>query len=142
MFDSSHIHPMLVHFPIALALLGVLFSFLRLFKPDKFIYPCGEFLLYFATISAILAATAGATLTPDFNSPELMQAKNIHSTFAGITITLLCIASAFYVTRRLLKKYEITLHKAGIIFYLMAAISVAITGYLGGVLVYNDLLKM
>lgn len=142
MFDTSHIHPMLVHFPIALTLLGVLFSALRLYKPQKFPYPCGEFLLYFATLSAILAAMAGAAFTPNFTEPVLAQAKNIHSTFAGITVTFLCIASACYIAQRLLKKYADILHKIGFMFYVLAAISVAVTGFLGGVLVYNDLLKM
>ena len=45
MFDTSHIHPMLVHFPIALTLLGVLLSAFKLFKPTKFRYPCGEIIL-------------------------------------------------------------------------------------------------
>lgn len=142
MFDTAHIHPMLVHFPIALTLLGVLFAALRLFKPDKFVYPCGEYILYFAMVSAILAASAGAAFTPDFTDPVLAQAKNIHSTFAGLTVTFLCIASAFYLARYFLKKYADKLHKAGFLFYVLAALSVAATGFLGGVLVYNDLLKM
>lgn len=142
MFDTSHIHPMLVHFPIALTLLGVLFAGLRLFKPTKFSFPCGEFLLYFATLSAILAAIAGGAFTPNFTDQVLAQAKNVHSTFAGITVTLLCIASAFYVAQHLLKKVAGQLHKVGFAFYVLAAFSVAITGFLGGAIVYNDLLKL
>lgn len=141
MFDTAHIHPMLVHFPIALTLLGVLLDALHLYKPKKFPYPCGEVLLYFATLSAILAATAGSFFTPDFNTPVLSQAKNIHSTFAGITVTFLCIASVVYASRYVITKYSSLLHKVGFIFYVLAALSVAVTGFLGGVLVYNDLLK-
>lgn len=142
MFDTAHIHPMLVHFPIALTLLGVLFAALRLYKPNKFAYPCGEYMLYFATLSAILAAIAGGAFTPNFSDPVLMQAKNIHSTFAGVTVTFLCIASALYIAQHILKKYANRLHKIGFTFYVLAACTVAITGFLGGVLVYNDLLKM
>lgn len=142
MFDTSHIHPMLVHFPIALALLGVVLESLSMYKPDKFHYPCGEILLYFATASAILAATSGGLFTPDFTISQLAQAKDIHSTFAGITVTLLCIASACYVSRYFFKKYSHSIRKAGLVFYLLAAITVSVTGFLGGVLVYNDLLKL
>lgn len=134
MFNISHIHPMLVHFPIALTLLGVLFSGLRLYKPQKFIYPCGEYILYFATLSAILAAIAGATLTPNFSDPLLIQAENIHSTFAGITVTFLCIASAFFLIQHFLKKYADKFYRIGFLFYVLAAISVAITGFLGELL--------
>lgn len=141
MFDTAHIHPMLVHFPIALTLLGILLESLSRYRPDKFKYPCGEILLYFATLSAILAATAGSFFTPDFVVPKLAQAKNIHSTFAGITVTLLCIASALYVGGYLFKKYYVLFRKMGFVCYLLAAITVSVTGFLGGVLVYTDLLK-
>lgn len=142
MFDTSHIHPMLVHFPIALTLLGVLLAGLQLYRPEKFRFPCGEILLYFATASAILAASAGSLFTPNFTEATLAQAKNVHSTFAGITVTLLCTASAFYLGRYYFKKYTHQMLKLGFILYVLAALSVAITGFLGGVLVYNDLLKM
>lgn len=140
MFDTAHIHPMLVHFPIALALLGFLLEFIAFVRKRPCC--CGEILLYFATFSAIVAASAGSLFTPDFTIEKLAEAKNIHSTIAGGTVTILCIASAFYIGTHLLKKYATLLHKAGLLFYSLGAIAVAITGYLGGVLVYNDLLKM
>lgn len=142
MFNVSHIHPMLVQFPIALTLLGVLLDALALYKPLKFRYPCGEIMLYFATASAILAAIAGSFFTPNFTNPVLAHAKDIHGAFAGITVTLLCIASAIYICKYFFKDFSLTIHKIGFTFYLLAAISVAITGFLGGAIVYNDLLKM
>lgn len=141
MFDTAHIHPMLVHFPIALTLLGILLEGLHMCKPKTFFFPCGEIILYFATFSAILAAAAGSFFTPDFDIATLAQAKNVHSTFAGITVTLLCMASAVYAGRYFLKKQAAILRKIGSAFYFLAALSVAATGFLGGVLVYNDLLK-
>lgn len=142
MFDTSHFHPMLVHFPIALSLLGVLLESLFMYKPDKFHYPCGEILLYFATLSAIMAATAGSLFTPDFTLPLLAQAKDIHSTFAGITVTLLSITSVCYVGRYFFERYSKLIRKVGFVFYLLAAIMVSATGLLGGSIVYNDLLKL
>ena len=44
-FNIDHIHPMLVHFPIALTLLGVLFSDFKLSKTTQSRYPCGEIML-------------------------------------------------------------------------------------------------
>lgn len=142
MFDTSHIHPMLVHFPIALSLLGILLESLSIYKPNKFHYPCGEILLYFATLSAILAATAGNLFTPNFTITQLAEAKNIHSTFAGIAVTLLCIASACYIGRYFFKKHSNYIRKVGFTFYLLAGIIMSVTGFLGGSLVYNDLLKL
>lgn len=140
MFNIAHIHPMLVHFPVALTLLGCLLEGVALYKKNT--SKCGEIILYFTTLAAILAATAGSLFTPDFKIAELAQAKNIHSTWAGIAVTFLCIASACYIVRYLLKTYESRLRSIGFLFYILAAIAVSITGFLGGVLVYNDLLKM
>lgn len=142
MFDTAHIHPMLVHFPIALALLGVLLEGIGLAFNRKCPSRCGETILYFATISALLAATAGSYFTPDFKVEELANAKNIHSTLAGITVTMLCLASACYLGRLFWQSRASLLRSIGFVFYLLGAIAVGITGYLGGVLVYNDLLKM
>lgn len=140
MFDTAHIHPMLVHFPIALILLGCLLELIAIIrkKPSG----CGQLLLYFGTFSGILAAIAGAMFTPNFTDPTLAAAKDIHSTFAGIAITLLCVACAFYIGSREWEKYSNLFRKIGILFYVAAAIIVSITGFLGGELVYNDLLKM
>ena len=140
MFDVAHIHPMLVHFPIALTLLGCLLEFIAIMrkKPSK----CGETILYFAAFSAILAASAGALFTPNFTEEKLAAAKNIHSTVAGIAVTLLCAASAFYIGMYLWKQHAIIFRKIGFAFYVGSALAVAVTGFLGGVLVYNDLLKM
>ncbi|MDD6211246.1 MAG: hypothetical protein PUB21_11655 [Bacteroidales bacterium] len=140
MFNVAHIHPMLVHFPIALGLLGWLLAAVALVRRSSF--PCGEIILYFAVLSAIAAASAGAFFTPDFTVPKLMEAKNIHSTFAGITVTMFCVAGVFYIGRHLFKKYSVLFRNIGFVFYSLAAVFVAVTGYFGGVLVYNDLLKM
>ena len=141
-FNIDHIHPMLVHFPIALTLLGVLLSAFKLFKPSRFHYPCGEIILYFATFSATLAVIAGNNFTPHFTNPVLEHAKNIHSTFAGITLTLLCIATAGYIARYIFKSRARLFEILGWSFYLLAALSVSVTGFLGGSLVYNDLLHL
>lgn len=140
MFNVEHIHPMLVHFPIALTLLGCLLEGLGIIK--KCTSRCGEIILYFATLSAIFAASTGSLFTPNFTVEKLIEAKNIHSTFAGVTVTFLCISTVLYLGRYFIKKYSSTLHYTGYIFYVLSAIAVGITGYLGGSLVYNDLLKM
>lgn len=140
MFDTAHIHPMLVHFPIALTLLGCLLEFIAIIRNQP--STCGQVILYFATLAAILAAIAGGMFTPNFTEEKLAAAKNIHSTLAGISVTLLCVTTAFYIGMHLLKNEAVLFRKIGFLFYIASAVAVAVTGFLGGVLVYNDLLKM
>ncbi len=140
MFNVYHIHPMLVHFPIALTLLGCLLECIAYFRKKK--SKCGEIILYFATFSGVLAVIAGGLFTPNFTETTLAQAKNIHSTVAGATLTLLCVTTIFYIGSHIFYKYRQMLHTIGIIIYIVASIAISLTGYLGGILVYNDMLKM
>lgn len=143
MFDISHIHPILVHFPVALTLLGVLLESIAVWRRKSIDgCRCGEILLYFAALSAIVAAVAGGLFTPDFTNHTLAQAKNTHSSFAGVSVALLCVASAFYLSGYVVKKYKPILRNIGFIFYLLSALAVAVAGFLGGALVYNDMLHM
>lgn len=140
MFTTAHIHPMLVHFPIALALLGCLLEaydyFFRKDKPHK---NCGEIILYFATVSAFLAAFAGGLFTPDLKG-EPGKLEGIHQLFATLTIIALSIASASYLLIYKLPAREELLRKIGLGFYIMGAILVGVTGFLGGTIVYDYLI--
>lgn len=132
---------MLVHFPIALGLLGCLFEFTELFfRKEKKPCRCGECILYFAVLSAILALLAGAFFTPDFTG-KANEVKNIHGAFAGITLTLFCITAGIYLLNRLFLKDRRIVREIGFAIYVLAAISVAITGLLGGTLVYDYMIK-
>lgn len=146
MFDSSYIHPLLVHFPITLTLLGVVLEGFSIFKPAKFYYPFGKLLLYLATLSALVATVSGVLFTPGFTSPELVHAKHIHRLFALITVASLCVTSAIYLLITFIGNntplyviYILELRKTGFIFYIASAVLVCITGYLGVAIVYSRL---
>lgn len=142
MFTVNHLHPMLVHFPIALGIIGCLFEFFELyFSQGKKQCSCGEYLLYFATFSALLALLTGNFFTDSFTG-KAEEMKNIHSAFAGITFTLLCLTTGIYLFNRFWGYNNHIYHKIGFLFYCASAVSVGITGFFGGSLVYNYLIHL
>lgn len=142
MIDVTHIHPMLVHFPIALAMLGFLFEAIELFfMRGKQQRNCGEFILYFATLSAFAALLSGELFTSEFVGKPL-EVKELHASFALISTILLSVSCVFYLVHRFLRKESKGMRTTGFIFYLLATISISITGYMGGNLVYSYMIGL
>ncbi|MEG1553711.1 MAG: DUF2231 domain-containing protein [Rikenellaceae bacterium] len=143
MFSTSHIHPMLVHFPIALAMLGFLFEVINqlfLKKKGKGIR-CGEYILYFATISMIVTVLSGYIFTGTFTGITL-EVRNSHVMFAVITTLLLILSSILYLLAYKYNEKANKMQQIGLLFYALAAIAVSITGSLGGTLVYGYMIGL
>jgi len=142
MFETSHLHPMLVHFPIALTMVGVVLELFRFFFPMKLSKPlCGELLLYFATISAVFAWLTGLLFTSSFSGTSL-EVRNTHQLLAILSTALLVIASLFYLLDRFGKRKRKIFLTVGLAFYVLSALLIAATGYVGGDLVYTYMIGL
>lgn len=142
MIDVTHIHPMLVHFPIALVMIGLLFEAMELFfLKEKKLCSCGEYILYFATISALASIISGVLFTDNFvGKPS--EVKEIHELMAILSTILLCLTSFIYLIRRFKQIESNRLHMTGFTFYLLSAVLIAVTGYFGGNLVYTYMIGL
>lgn len=140
MISTAHIHPILVHFPIALILLGFLADILSIYlKKENSLDKTSFYLLITGTIGAFFAWLSG-NLFAAHVSGAAHDIKETHETFAMITLILLLITGIIRIY--IIKKNEIKwLKKISFITYVLSAISVAITGYLGGILVYNYMIN-
>lgn len=142
MFSTNHLHPLLVHFPIALVIVGffaeVAFLF---FKKELSLSKTGYYLLIAGTLAAVLAWITGNFFTSEMDGPA-GKIKDLHELFAIITLGLLVATSLIRSILLILKNENPNLKLLVFILYGLAAISVSITGYLGGSLVYNYMLGM
>lgn len=140
MISIDHFHPMLVHFPIALVMLGFVAECAALyFKKETCFSKMGFYLLIVGTLSAVLALSSGVFFTSEMDGTAGVV-KETHELFAWITLGLLLVTSAlriFSVT----KKSD---NMKWLVFalYGFAAISVSITGFFGGSLVYNYMMPL
>jgi uncharacterized membrane protein len=142
MFDTDVIHPILVHFPIALVIIGFLADTVFIFyRKEVCLSKTGMYLLFVGTLAAIVTWLSGFLFTSGM-SGSAGEMRETHEIFATITLTLLVITS---LTRMVMvaRKAEAT-HLRWVVYalYCLAAVSVGITGFFGGNLVYNYMMPL
>ena len=134
------LHPMTVHFPIALILVSCLLSIIYLIrKRDITMSNCIKTLAILGALGAWAAVITGnyhMELTA-----EAEKIKNIHHTFAGWTAAVISGSAAIYLLSYLIKKpLPKWLYVIAFILLIIATGLIAVTGYFGGYIVYNVLL--
>ncbi|MCX6250507.1 MAG: DUF2231 domain-containing protein [Bacteroidetes bacterium] len=137
MFNPSHIHPMVVHFPIALIMVGFLAEFLGLFiNKEKCLTKMGFYLMLLGALAAIVAWSTGYFLTSELDgAPGLLRAK--HKLFATLTLITIIVTSIFRIVITYKKHDTLRLRYLYSSLFFLAVIFVGITGYLGGSLAFD-----
>lgn len=142
MFSLSHIHPMLVHFPIALVAVGFLADLISLFfKKEACLTKVGLFLLVVGTLSAMAALLSGLLFTTDLEGTAGEVMEN-HELFAWITVSILVVTSVLRIFILRTNRESTNLKWVAFALYALAAVSVSVTGFLGGSLVYNYMMPL
>ena len=86
MISTSHLHPMLVHFPIAIILFGFIAETLSLFlKKEVCLSKTGFYLLISGTLMAVFALFSGILFTSEM-SGSAEEIKELHELFAWTTL--------------------------------------------------------
>jgi uncharacterized membrane protein len=142
MISLSHLHPMLVHFPIALIVLGFIADFASLiFKKEVCLSKMGIYLLIVGTLSAIIALLSGILFTSEM-AGSAGEIKETHELFAWITLSLVILTSVLRTYLLVKKKENSNLKWIAFVLYGLATISVSVTGFFGGTLVYNYMMPL
>ncbi|MCX6243119.1 MAG: DUF2231 domain-containing protein [Bacteroidetes bacterium] len=137
MFDITHIHPMVVHFPIALLMVGFLADLASLlFTREKCFSTMGFYLEILGLLAVIVAFGTGYFLTGEMEG-EAGHVRDQHELFATLTLITIIVASLVRVVIMYIEKEKTNLKYLFIGLFLLAAVFVGITGYLGGSLVMN-----
>ena len=142
MFDLNHLHPMIVHFPIALIVVGFLFElFYLLYKKETCLSKTGLYLMVLGTLGAIAAYLTGEFFTSDLTG-EAGKAQETHELLALITMSAMIVATLLRGYLIWKKKEATNLRWVVFSLYALGALMVGATGYLGGSLVYNYLIGL
>ena len=138
MFNTAHLHPMVVHFPIALILAGFLAEVILLFfKKATWLSATGFYLMVLGTLGAIVSFGSGELFTMHPSEGEIVGIFEQHETGAWITLVSMVIATLFRTWLVLAKRYEGTMKWISLFIYFIGFAAVSITGFLGGTMVYN-----
>jgi uncharacterized membrane protein len=142
MINTAHLHPMVVHFPIAIITIGFIADLSSLlFKKEKCLSRMGFYLEIIGALAAIVAFSTGLLFTtPMDGDPGIMRER--HATFAFLTLIAIIVATLFRIVIVAMKKDETRLKYLSLGIFFLAFIFVSVTGYLGGTLVYEYLLQI
>lgn len=137
MLTSPHIHAMVIHFPIALILVGFFSEIIALISKKQFFKNTSFYLLLLGALGAIVAYISGSYAGDGMIDGILQKPMELHEEAATITLWLASITALFRVSLYYFK-YERTWSKwVGVILFTALVGSVARTGYLGGQLVFQ-----
>lgn len=138
MFDTTHIHPMIVHFPIALLIVGFLFDLLGAVLRKDFYGKVGFNLLILGTLGVVAAYftgnLAGGGIT---EAGALKQALEIHEEAAELSLWLMVGTAVIRIALIITKKYTGSWRWITVVLLFIGVLSIARTGYYGGELVFK-----
>jgi len=138
MFNTDHLHPIIVHFPIALITVGFIAEVVSLFfKSERCLSKTGFYLMILGSLAAIAGWASGHLFTEQPTQGEILKVFQQHETGALITMILIVAGTLFRIWLMVSKKEETSLKWISFSFYLLAFAAVTFTGYMGGTMVYN-----
>jgi len=111
------------------------------FKKEIYLSRMGFFLLIFGTLSAVVAWLTGTLFTAEMEGAAGII-KETHEMAAMITLVTLLLTSVLRIVLQTKKSENAILNWIAFILYGVAAISVSLTGYYGGTLVYNYMMPL
>ncbi|ROL60809.1 DUF2231 domain-containing protein [Bacteroidetes/Chlorobi group bacterium ChocPot_Mid] len=138
MISLTHFHPMVVHFPIALILIGFLADLISLFfKQEKCLTKTGFYLMIVGTLSAIVAYISGNFFTEHPEEGAIHEVFELHESAALITLIIMLVASIIRIFLVVRKLDETNWKWLVFALYLAGTIAVSITGFWGGSMVFD-----
>ncbi|HET6370084.1 MAG TPA: DUF2231 domain-containing protein [Nitrospiria bacterium] len=133
---SHPIHPMVVHFPIALLFTSVFFDLLGIIKKDKNFDQTGSWLLVLGLLGGVVAAIFGAwseDVVKEAGIPE--SAIDLHETLAYVTIAAFGVLLLFRWWAR--KRWSVRDRVVYLCGAALGLLLLSMTGFYGGNLVYE-----
>ncbi len=139
----SKLHPLVVHFPVALFSVYVLFEVINLFLQDEKFHKWINLVLLIGVLGGIAAVLTGnqaaASLQQNYQNiaSEIIESVEEHESYATITLWFFAVllAARFYLTTK--KKFNKLLKVTFVILALIGMFLIYETGEHGGELVYG-----
>jgi uncharacterized membrane protein len=137
MISSTHLHAMVIHFPIALLIIGFLSELLGHLIKKPFFNQAAFFLLILGTFGTIIAYLSGDAAGEGMEEGTLGKAIGMHQEAAIITLWLAILTSLVYAAILFFKFQNKWFKIISIVLFASVIGAVTRTAYLGGQLVYK-----
>lgn len=131
-------HPLIVHFPIAIIIVGFAAEVVSLFfRKEKCLSKTGFYLMVIGSLAAIAAWSTGHLFTEEPSQGEILSVYEKHATGGLITMILIVVGTMFRIWLVIKKKEDSSMKWIAFGFYLLAFAAVSFTGFMGGKMVYD-----
>ena len=137
MITAPHIHAMVIHFPIALIVVGFLSELIGLATKKEFFKNTAFYLLLLGSLGVVVAYISGSYAGDGMTDGILQKPVELHEEAAEVTLWLSIITALFRVGLYYFKFQAPWVKWVSILFFFALVASVARTGYLGGQLVFK-----
>jgi uncharacterized membrane protein len=137
MISATHLHAMLVHFPIALIMVGFLSEIISFFYKKEFFSQTAFYLLVLGTLGTIAAYFAGRSAGDGMDEGSLGAAMELHEQAATVALWLSIFTALLYLSRYIFKFNKTWIRVVGFILFVLLIGAIGRTGYLGGQLVFK-----
>ena len=138
MFDLTHIHPMIVHFPIALLIVGFLADLIGTVTKKEFFNKSGFYLLILGTLGVVAGYISGEYAGDGVTEAgALGQALELHESAALLSLWLIVGTALVRIAAVVFNKYYGAIRIIALVLFFAGVLSIARTGYYGGELVFK-----
>ncbi len=151
LFHLENIHPILVHFPIALSILYAVLELIPFRKLRDNLFTTKAILVILGTISIFASKQAGEVAALAYQDPAILKIINLHELFAKLSLIIFSLIFIFYLVQLSQKvKPKLFKSKTGKLCHLISSnpfilitlavlglISVSLTGAFGGMIVWG-----
>jgi uncharacterized membrane protein len=133
----SNIHPLIVHFPIALIIVVFILDLLGALSRQKTLTSAANIVSIFAALGAVIAVISGLMAEESvWHIDEAHDLIELHESI-GFAVMGLALVSLIFRPAIKKKKSKSSLLWIAVIISLAAAVLVGYEGYLGGEMVYR-----
>lgn len=134
---------MIVHFPVALILVGFLADTVFLFfRKEKCLSKTGLYLMVVGTLGAGAAFLTGNLFTIEPTEGSIVEIFQRHETLALITLLIMTAGTLIRLAVLIFKKEKPLYQWLVFGLYFLGAVSVGITGFLGGSMVMDYMIGL
>ena len=129
MISSTHLHAMVVHFPIALLLVGFLFEAISFFYKKEFFRQSAFFLLILGMLGTVVSYLVGNAAGEGIEEGSLKKAMELHEQAATISLWLTIVTALVYAGIYFLKYNKSWLRVIAVLLFTGVIGSIARAGY-------------
>jgi uncharacterized membrane protein len=138
MLDPTHLHPMIIHFPIALLIVGFLAELIGVITTREFYSRAGFYLLLLGTAGVVAGYISGDLAGEGLaEGGALKAALEAHEGAAQLALWIAVATSLVRIGLVATRRYAGALRWIPLVMFFVSVLAIARTGYFGGQLVFK-----